>query len=154
MFYCGNNTTRCLPLLQVYCYTARGLYEEHKLLFTLLLALKMDLQARNISHPEVLTFIKGNILLLLLAPSLFPKWNLMVKTVSVCVGGASLDLNSVEPKPRRWILDQTWLNLVQLSSLPPFTQILTQVELKHVDSTSGVELMVLELQKSCFHMFR
>ncbi|XP_068593236.1 dynein axonemal heavy chain 5 [Cebidichthys violaceus] len=85
---------------QVYCYTARSLYEEHKLLFTLLLALKIDLQAGNISHPEVLTFVKG---------------------------GASLDLNSVESKPRRWILDQTWLNLVQLSSLPPFTQILTQV---------------------------
>ncbi|XP_041817844.1 dynein heavy chain 5, axonemal [Chelmon rostratus] len=85
---------------QVYGYTARSLYEEHKLLFTLLLALKIDLQARNISHPEVLTFVKG---------------------------GASLDLNSVESKPRRWILDQTWLNLVQLSGLPPFTQILTQV---------------------------
>ena len=42
-------------------------------------------------------------------------------------GGASLDLNSVDPKPRRWILDMTWLNLVQLSSLQPFTQLLVQV---------------------------
>lgn len=64
----------------------------------------------------------------------------------MCVGGASLDLNSVESKPRRWILDQTWLNLVQLSSLPPFTQMLTQVEPKHIDITSGVELKVIELQ--------
>ncbi|KAJ8010647.1 hypothetical protein DPEC_G00077260 [Dallia pectoralis] len=85
---------------QAFRYTARGLYENHKFLFTLLLALKIDLQAKTISHSDFQAFIKG---------------------------GAALDLNSVEAKPRRWILDMTWLNLVQLSSVHPFTQLLTQV---------------------------
>ncbi|OAF69480.1 Axonemal beta dynein heavy chain 5, partial [Intoshia linei] len=87
--------------MRIYNYTMRGLYEIHKNTFTLLLALKIDMENGKVKHEEFMTLIKG---------------------------GAALDLNTVEPKPCKWIVDATWLNVVALSNLHYFSGIQEQLQ--------------------------
>ncbi|XP_054710373.1 dynein axonemal heavy chain 5-like [Uloborus diversus] len=85
---------------EVYRYAVRGLYERHRFLFVLMLALKLQLENGKITYNEFFTFVKG---------------------------GASLDLNSVLTKPFLWIPDIIWLNIVQLSYIPDFQNLTTEV---------------------------
>jgi len=52
------NIIECLTF-STFSYTARGLYEKDKFLFTILMTLKIQLQAKAIKSEEFQCFIKG-----------------------------------------------------------------------------------------------
>ena len=81
---------------EIYLYIQRGLFERHKLLFALMLTNKISLSAGKIKATDLDIFLKG---------------------------GGALDINSVRKKPKEWIPDSVWLNIVALSSMDSFRDI-------------------------------
>ena len=82
---------------RTFLYICRGYLEIHKKIYALLLALKLQLQAEVITHDHLSCLVKG---------------------------GAALDINAVKKKPKEWIKDSDWLNIMQLSmSIPLFKEL-------------------------------
>lgn len=85
---------------EIFSYTTRGLFETHKFLFSLLMALNIDIKGGKITYEEFQNFIKG---------------------------GAALNINECPPRPHSWITDMSWLNLVQLSTIPTFANVINHI---------------------------
>jgi dynein heavy chain len=103
----GNSVQlRCKNIIEtnthtVFQYITRGLFERHKLLFVLLLCLKIKTRAGELTQQEFDCLLKG---------------------------GAALDLKSQKRKPAEWIPDNAWLNMAQAElSMPCFKGLLDEV---------------------------
>ena len=81
----------------IYLYIQRGLFERHKVIFALMLTNKIQVSAGALSPELVNIFLKG---------------------------GGSLDIKSVRKKPKDWIPDKSWLDIVALSQYPSFSDLL------------------------------
>lgn len=71
-------------------YSMRGLFQQHRQVFLLLLAIRVAMSQGDITTNEFASFVKG---------------------------GAALDIKAVAPKPREWLTDKTWLNVIQMSKI-------------------------------------
>ncbi len=95
----------CMTYL-VYRYVNKGLYETDKLLFIFIVTVKIMVTAAVLDQSEVTTFLRG---------------------------GAALDINSVRKKPK-WIVDEAWLNLIELSNQNPFFKALPENIMRNNDA--------------------
>jgi dynein heavy chain len=73
---------------QVYRYMNRGLFERDKMMFKLMVTLKIMVVASELSPNDVAMFLKA---------------------------GSALDVKAEKANPLRWMSDKVWLNLLQLS---------------------------------------
>jgi len=76
-----------------YRYINRGLYESDKLLFVLLMTLKVIVTAGRLTGSDVTLLLRG---------------------------GAALDIKSARKKQFNWMTDEAWLNVVQLTQQNKF----------------------------------
>merc|ERR1719160_397822 len=73
---------------QVYRYMNRGLFERDKMMFKLLVTMKIKVVAKQLTSGDVSMFLKA---------------------------GSALDSKAEKPNPFRWMSDKIWLNTIQLS---------------------------------------
>ncbi|KAK9841874.1 hypothetical protein WJX81_008571 [Elliptochloris bilobata] len=78
---------------EIYKYIQRGLFERHKLIFAWMLTASILVSASKIKADDVNIFLRG---------------------------GGALDINSVRKKPKEWIPDSVWLNVVALGGMDAF----------------------------------
>tara|TARA_B100000513_G_scaffold31241_1_gene12052 strand:- start:530 stop:3322 length:2793 start_codon:yes stop_codon:yes gene_type:complete len=76
----------------VTCYMQRGLFERHKHIWTLMLAIKVERVAGRLSAAYVSNLLKG---------------------------GGSLDVKTERPKPHEWMPDSVWMNCLSLGRTVP-----------------------------------
>jgi len=77
----------------IYAYIQRGLFERDKITFALMMTNKILVSAGKIEDRQVNVFLKG---------------------------GGSLDILSARKKPKDWLPDPIWLNIIALSALQQF----------------------------------
>ena len=114
-------------------YCCRGVFEKDKFLFLLLLAIKIDLVKGVIRGGELQAFLTG---------------------------GASSFQTSSEIKPFKWIPDIAWMNIVKISKINIFNDIISSIKKyeklwqKWYDSSKPEEETLPEPYNQKFPSFR